>query len=156
MKLDQKDIQLLKLLQNNARLSNKELAIELDMAPSTCHERLKKLTKSNFFNAFNASLNLEKLGFNIEVLITVRLKKHEREVVNSFIQKLNSLKGIIRFYHLAGETNFMLHVAVENPNSLRSFILDKLSDFKYIDNIESSIIYYNKCLHNLSYPSVAE
>lgn len=156
MRLDQKDIQILRLLQNNARLSNKELAVELDIAPSTCHERLKKLTSGNFFNAFNASLNLEKLGFNIEVLIAVRLTKHDREVVNAFIQKLKSLKGIIRFYHLAGETNFMLHVAVENSNALRSFILDKLSDFKFIDNIESSIIYHNKCLHNLSYTNAVK
>ncbi|MCK0158249.1 Lrp/AsnC family transcriptional regulator [Cellulophaga sp. F20128] len=154
MKLDQKDIQILKLLQNNARLSNKELAVALDIAPSTCHERLKKLTQKDFFKAFNADLNLKKLGFNIEVLVAVRLKKHEREVVNSFIQKLHSLKGVIRFYHLAGETDFMLHVAVENSNSLRSFIMDELANFSFIDHIESSLIYHDECLHNLSYNDI--
>ncbi len=151
MKLDQKDIQILKLLQNNARLSNKELAAELDIAPSTCHERLKKLTQEDYFKAFNATLNLKKLGINIEVLVAVRLKKHEREIVNSFIKKIQSINGVIRFYHLAGDTDFMLHVAVENSNSLRSFVLDELANFSYIDHIESSMIYHNECVHNLSY-----
>ncbi|WP_077402793.1 Lrp/AsnC family transcriptional regulator [Cellulophaga omnivescoria] len=154
MKLDQKDIQILRLLQNNARLSNKELAAELNIAPSTCHERLKKLTQEGYFKEFNADLNLKKLGINIEVLVAVRLKRHEREIVNSFIKKLKSLDGIIRFYHLAGDTDFMLHVAVENSNSLRSFIMDELANFSYIDHIESSIIYHSECLHNLSYNNV--
>lgn len=154
MKLDQNDIQILRLLQNNARLSNKELAAELNIAPSTCHERLKKLSKESYFEAFNASLNLKKLGINIEVLVAVRLNRHEREIVNSFIKKIKSLEGIIRFYHLAGDTDFMLHLAVENSNSLRSFIMDELANFSYIDHIESSIIYHNECLHNLSFKNV--
>ncbi|WP_347922909.1 Lrp/AsnC family transcriptional regulator [Pontimicrobium sp. SW4] len=150
MKLDQKDIRILTLLQNNARLSNKELAVELDIAPSTCHERLKKLTNEGFFKAFNADLNLKKLGVNIEVLVAVRLKRHEREIVNSFIKKLNSIKGVIRFYHLAGDTDFMIHVAVIDSDSLRSFIMDELASFHNIDHIESSMIYHSECVYKLS------
>ncbi|WP_417857615.1 Lrp/AsnC family transcriptional regulator [Xanthomarina gelatinilytica] len=149
MKLDQKDIQILSLLQNNARLSNKELAAALDIAPSTCHERLKKLTSEGFFKAFNAELNLKKLGVNVEVLIAVRLKRHEREIVNSFIKKIKSINGIIRFYHLAGDTDFMIHVGVKDSDSLRSFIMDELAGFHNIDHIESSMIYHSECVHNL-------
>ena len=150
MRLDQKDIRILALLQNNARLSNKELAVELDIAPSTCHERLKKLTNEGFFKAFNADLNLKKLGVNVEMLVAVRLKRHEREIVNSFIKKLKSINGIIRFYHLAGDTDFMIHVAVKDSDSLRSFIMDGLASFHNIDHIESAMIYHSECLHNLS------
>jgi len=149
MKLDQKDIRILALLQNNARLSNKELAVELDIAPSTCHERLKKLTNEGFFKAFNADINLKKLGVNIEVLVAVRLKRHEREIVNSFIKKLKSINGVIRFYHLAGDTDFIIHVAVKDSDNLRSFIMDKLATFHSISHIESSMIYHSECIHNL-------
>ncbi|WBX76230.1 Lrp/AsnC family transcriptional regulator [Tenacibaculum ovolyticum] len=154
MKLDQKDIRILTLLQNNARLSNKELAVELDIAPSTCHERLKKLTNEGYFKAFNADLNLKKLGATIEMLVAVRLKRHEREIVNSFIKKVKTIKGIIRFYHLAGDTDFMIHVAVKDSDSLRSFIMDELAGFHNIDHIESSMIYHSECVHNLSYTDI--
>lgn len=149
MDIDQKDIQILSLLQNNARLSNKELAAELGIAPSTCHERMKKLTRQGFFKDFRAGLNLSRLGINIEVLVAIRLNKHDREIVNSFIKKLRSLDGVIRFYHMAGDTDFMIHVAVKDSNSLRSFIMDKLAAFNYIDHIESSIIYHSECVHKL-------
>ncbi|WP_323027963.1 Lrp/AsnC family transcriptional regulator [Gelidibacter japonicus] len=149
MNLDKKDIQLLALLQNNARLSNKELAAVLDVAPSTCHERLKKLTQYGFFKDFRAGINLKKLGINIEVLIAVRLKSHERNVVNLFIQKLQLLDGVIRYYHMAGDTDFMIHVAVKDSDELRSFIMDKLASFEGIDHIESSMIYDSECVHKL-------
>lgn len=149
MKIDQNDIQILNLLQNNARLSNKELAAELNIAASTCHERLKKLTKEGFFKAFNADINLNKLGISIEVLVSVRLTQHERSVVNSFIKKIKKINGVIRFYHVAGNTDFILHVAVNDSNSLKSFIMDDLASFSYIDHIESSMIYQHECVHNL-------
>lgn len=150
MKLDQKDIQILKLLQNNARLSNKEVAAELDIAPSTCHERLKRLTGEGFFKSFNADLNLKKLGINVQVIVSVRLNKHEREVINSFIKRTRTLKGVIKFYHMAGDTDFMIHIGVKDSEDLRSFILDKLANFSYIDHIETAMIFYDECVCNLS------
>ena len=150
MKLDQKDIQLLVLLQNNARLTNKELAVELNIAPSTCHERLKKLTNEGFFKAFNADINLKQLGINVEVLIAVRLKNHEREIVDSFTKELKSTNGIIRFYHLAGAIDFMIHVAVKDSDSLRAFVMDELAVFEHIDHIESSMIYDSERVYKLS------
>ncbi len=149
MELDKKDIRILSLLQNNARLSNKELAAELGIAPSTCHERLKKLSQYGFFKDFRAGINLKKLGINIEVLIAIRLKKHDRDIVNSFIKKIRLLDGVIRFYHMAGENDFMIHVAVQDSNSLRSFIMDKLAAFSAIDHIESSMIYDSECVYKL-------
>ncbi|SED40910.1 DNA-binding transcriptional regulator, Lrp family [Tenacibaculum sp. MAR_2010_89] len=149
MKLDQKDIQILNLLQKNARLSNKEIAAELEIAASTCHERLKRLTRDGFFKSFNANLNLNKLEFNIEVMISIQLNKHEREVINSFIKNVRKINGVIKLYHMAGKTDFMLHVAVCNSNELRSLILDELTKFNYIGHIESSMIYFHDDINQL-------
>lgn len=149
MKLDQKDIQILSLLQKNARLSNKEIAEELGIAASTCHERLKRLTRDGIFKSFNANYNLNKLGFNIEVIISIQLNKHEREVINSFIKNVRKINGVIKLYHMAGKTDFMLHVAVQNSNELRSLILDELTKFSYIGHIESSMIYYHENIDQL-------
>ncbi|CAM1347134.1 MULTISPECIES: Lrp/AsnC family transcriptional regulator [Tenacibaculum] len=149
MKLDQKDIQILSLLQKNARLSNKEIAAELEIAASTCHERLKRLTRDGFFKSFNANLNLNKLEFNIEVMISIQLNKHEREVINSFIKNVRKINGVIKLYHMAGKTDFMLHVAVCNSNELRSLILDELTKFNYIGHIESSMIYFHDDINQL-------
>ncbi len=150
MKLDKKDIQILALLQNNARLSNKELAVALDIAPSTCHERLKKLTRNGFFKSFNADLNLTKLELSVEVLVSVRLSKHDREIVNSFIKKMKNINGVIRFYHVAGNTDFIVHVAVKDANGLRSFIMDELASFSAIDHIESAMIYQHENVYKLN------
>ncbi|WP_445722384.1 Lrp/AsnC family transcriptional regulator [Flavobacterium sp.] len=151
MKLDDKDIKILNLLQKNARLSNKEIAFELAIPTSTCHERLKRLHKLGVFKSFGIELNLNKLGFNLEAMIFIKLSNHDREFIHSFIKKIRTIHGVIKFYHMTGDIDFIIHVAAKDSISLRIFILDELAHINYIKRIETKIIFNHEYTNQLEF-----
>ena len=71
--LDSKDIQILSLLLNNARLSNKEIAAKIEIAQSSTHDRIKKLTHKGYFKGTSVHIDQKKLGLNIEVMLAIKL-----------------------------------------------------------------------------------
>ena len=70
--LDKTDEQIIRLLQKNARLSNKQIAAEVGIAESTCSERMRKLQRKKIFFGFNAIVDSSKLGTNIEAMVAIR------------------------------------------------------------------------------------
>ncbi len=147
--LDSKDIQILNLLLNNARLSNKEIASKINIAQSSTHDRIKKLTNKGYIKGANILVDQKKIGLNIEVLLSIKLNKQHRSIISDFIEKASKLQGVIQLFHMAGNSDFILHIAVKDSNELRAFILDKLSTLDYIDSTQTSMILHSKKINNL-------
>ena len=89
--LDSKDIQILSLLLNNARLSNKEIAAKIEIAQSSTHDRIKKLTQKGYFKGTSVHIDQKKLGLNIEVMLAIKLNKQHRSVIGDFIKKASKI-----------------------------------------------------------------
>jgi DNA-binding Lrp family transcriptional regulator len=82
--LDRIDFDIIRLLQKNARLSNKQIAT-VRLAPSTCHERIKHLQTSGIIRGAHADIDLRAVGLTLEALFFIELAKHERTVVDRFL-----------------------------------------------------------------------
>ncbi|TXE20206.1 Lrp/AsnC family transcriptional regulator [Psychroflexus gondwanensis] len=147
--LDSKDIQILSLLLNNARLSNKEIAAKIEIAQSSTHDRIKKLTQKGYLKGAFAQIDQKKLGLNIEVILAIKLNKQHRSIIADFIEKASQLPGVIQLFHMAGNSDFILHVAVKNSDELRGFILDKLSTLDYIQSTETTMVLHNERVNNI-------
>ena len=147
--LDSKDIQILSLLLNNARLSNKEIAAKVKIAQSSTHDRIKKLTQKGYLKGSFAQIDQKKLGLNIEVMLAIKLNKQHRSIIADFREKASQLPGVIQLFHMAGNNDFMLHVGVRDSDELRGFILDRLSTLDYIQSTETTMVLNNERVNNI-------
>ena len=146
--LDSKDIQILSLLLNNARLSNKEIAAKIEIAQSSAHDRIKKLTQKGYLKGAYAQIDQKKLGLNVEVLLAIKLNKQHRSIIADFIEKASQFPGVLQVFHMAGNSDFILHLVVKDSDELRGFILDRLSTLEYIQSTETSMVLHNEKVNN--------
>jgi DNA-binding Lrp family transcriptional regulator len=141
MDLDRTDVEILRHLQNNARLSNKELADRIGLAPSTCLERVRKLERSGILLGYHAEVDPGALGIGLEAMISVKLTQHSRDLVDAFQAHAQGLSETLAVYHVAGANDFMVHVAVRDVHHLRDLALDAFTRRSEVAHVETALIF---------------
>src|SRR5262249_4749835 len=147
--LDRMDVAILGLLQNNARLSVKEIAAEVALAPSSAHERIKRMRESGVLRGTHAEVDPKALGIGLEALFMIGLSKHKRGTVDSF---MNDIAGVpeVRFAFLVtGRYDVVVHVVVRDMQHLKDLALDQFTNRPGVIRIESSIIFEARRRHQL-------
>ena len=139
--LDRIDIEILRLLQKDARLSNKELADAVGLAPSTCHERLKRLRADGVLKGAHAEVDFAALGYHLEALLFIELAKHTREVVDEFLQDILGIPEVRSGFLVTGSHDMVVHVAVRDMTHLKNLALDQFTSRPVVTKIETSIIF---------------
>ena len=147
--LDQADVAILATLKKNARISNKDLAETVGLAPSTCLERVRRLVNAGVINGFHADINLAVLGFGLQAMIAVRLQRHSREIVASFHQYVLGLTEVRAVYHVAGADDFLVHVAVRDADHLRDLAMDAFTTRNEVAHIETRLIFEHVAIRRL-------
>ncbi|MCT7376306.1 Lrp/AsnC family transcriptional regulator [Chelativorans salis] len=146
---DRTDFDILSLLQKNARLSNKELAAAVGLAPSTCHERLKRLWAGGVLRGTHAEVDPAVLGVGLEALLLIELAKHQREIVDSFMREVVSVPEVRAAFLITGRYDLVIHVAVRDTAHLKNLALDNFTNRPGVTRIETSIIYESVRRHDL-------
>lgn len=139
--LNRIDFEILAALQNDARLSNKELAARVGLAPSSCLERVRKLRASGVLAGFRALVDPRALGVALQALVFVRLARHARRQVKTFRQHALSLPETVALYHVAGQHDFIVHVGVRDANHLRDLAMDAFTSRSEVARIETHLIF---------------
>ena len=141
MNLDRTDLDLIGLLQNNARLSNKELAAKVGLAPSSCLIRVRNLLKKSVLKNFHAEVNPQSIGIGIQAMLSVTLNVHSQTLFQNLTKYINSLPEVRAYYHLSGSVDVMIHVMVKDTEHLRQFVLEKVTGRDEIARCDTSLIY---------------
>ncbi len=139
--LDRTDRVILAALQQNARLSNKELAARAGVAESTCLERVRRLVSSGVLRGFHADVDPRALGVGLQALVAVRLARHTRAAVESFRRSMLELAEAVAVFHVAGANDFLVHVAVADSDALRDLVLRAFTSRPEVAHVETSLIY---------------
>lgn len=139
--LDEQDVAILAALKINARISNKDLAEQVGLAPSTCLERVRRLVETGAILGFHADIDLAMLGFGLQAMIAVRLQRHSREIVASFHEYVLGLTEVRAVYHVAGADDFLVHVAVRDADHLRDLAMDAFTTRNEVAHIETRLIF---------------
>jgi DNA-binding Lrp family transcriptional regulator len=139
--LDRTDRAIVALLQNDARLSNKEIASRVGIAQSTCSERIRRLDRTGVFRGFNADVDLRLLGVGLQAMIAVRLQRHETSQVARFRDYAERIPEVVAFYHMAGTDDFLVHVIARDSDHLRDIAMGAFSAQPEVTHIETSIIF---------------
>ena len=140
-RLDRTFEKIIELLQKNARLSNKELAAQVGLAPSSCLERVRALQKEKVFRGFHADVNPAALGIGLQAMISIRLNQHSRDSMEEFKAYVKELEEVHAVYHLAGINDFVLHVTVRDSDHLLDLNLNHLSTRSEVGHIETALIF---------------
>src|SRR5438094_946158 len=102
MTLDRTDFEIVAALQNDARLTNKELANKIGLAPSSCLERVRALARAGILKGYHADVATAALGIGLEALVAIRLVKHSREAFRSLYGHMLSLPEVLTVFHVSG------------------------------------------------------
>jgi DNA-binding Lrp family transcriptional regulator len=139
--LDRIDREIVALLLKNARLSNKEIAGSVGIAQSTCSERIRRLEAAGVFRGFHAEVEPSVVGVGLQAMIAVKLHRHETSQVARFRAYAAQLDEVVAFYHMAGNTDFLVHVAVRDSDHLRDIAMGAFTAQPEVAHIETSIIF---------------
>lgn len=138
--MDAIDKKILMLLQQDAKLNTKEIAERVGLSVSPTFERIKKLEQKKYIKKYVALLDPTKVGKSISVYCQVTLAVHSRELIDDFKQHILALPEIMGCYHVSGNYDFLLKIAVNDMNEYQKFVIDKLSVIKGISNVQSSFV----------------
>jgi len=139
--MDRIDNNILYCLQNDGRMSNKELAAAVGLAPSSCLERVRRLQEKGIITGFRAQLDPSALGIGLQAFVAVRLAQHSRDVVDTFRDHIVTLPEVIAVYHVAGQDDFVVHVAVTDAEHLRNLTLDGFTTRAEVARLNTSLVY---------------
>ena len=139
--LDSTDLEILKELSANARISNAELAAKLGIAPSTCLGRVRSLVQQKVIRSFSAEISPSALGLELQAVISVTLRAGARANLAAFMQSMREHPQVIQVFFLGGAEDFLVHVAVRNSNEIREFVLEQLSNNASVANTRTNIVF---------------
>jgi DNA-binding Lrp family transcriptional regulator len=139
--LDALDRQILTELVLDGRLTNAALARRVGVAESTCIHRVRALRESGVIRGFHAEVDLAALGLPLQAVVKVRLGSHNRDHVNSFHAILPDIPGAIRVLHVAGEDDYLVHVAVTSAEALRDLVLEHINVHPVVRHTETHLVF---------------
>lgn len=139
--LDRIDFDILDALQKDARLSNKELAAHVGLAPSSCLERVRRLVRDDVLRGFHADVDADALGIVLQAMVSVRLQVHSLKAFESFQAHLLALPEVVAVYHLAGAEDFMVHVAVRSTEHLHQLAMTQFSTREEVGHVNTALMF---------------
>ncbi|GIH80467.1 Lrp/AsnC family transcriptional regulator [Planobispora longispora] len=139
--VDELDAEIIRLLQTDARQSNRELARTLGVAPSTCLERVRALTRRGVIRGYHADIDHAALNRSVQAMVSVQVRPLSRTVIETFKDSVSRLPQVLSVFVLAGGDDFLLHVAVQDLDHLHGFLLDELSQRREISGFRTSVIF---------------
>ncbi|MDM8159160.1 Lrp/AsnC family transcriptional regulator [Labilibaculum sp. K2S] len=139
-KLDKTDRKILQLLQQDCRITTKELAEKLHLSNTPVYERVKKLERSGIIKGYVARLDPDKIDRSMMVFISILLTKHTRDVVDKFEAEVLALPEVMEFYYTSGNYDALLKLMVKDMKAFQFFIQEKLSKFEHISRFNSTFV----------------
>ena len=139
-KLDEIDLQILKTLQKNAKLTTKELAEAVHLTPTPVFERQKRLEKKGYIKKYIAVLDPEKLDLGLQVFCKVKLVQINHEIADNFVRQIQRIPEVTECYNTSGAYDYLLKVRARDMKQYQQFILNKLGDIDNVGSIESTFV----------------
>ena len=138
--LDAVDLQILRALQENARLTTKELAAQVHLSTTPVFERMKRLEREGFILKYAAVLDAGKLGRGFTVFCSVKLKQMTRSVARNFISVIKDIPQVAECYNISGEYDYLLKIQATDMKYYNEFIINVLGNIDSIGSVLSSFV----------------
>ncbi len=138
--LDKIDKKILKVLQENALTTTKELAVKLNLTATPVYERIKRMEREGYIQKYVAILDKKKMKKGLVVFCNVILKEHAKAIGEKFVKDILALTEVTECYNISGEYDFMLKIVVEDMEEYQKFIMNKLASVENIGSTHSLFV----------------
>jgi Lrp/AsnC family leucine-responsive transcriptional regulator len=138
--LDDLDKKIIALLEENAKMGNKEIASEIGLSVTPTFERIKRLERNGVIKGYTAIIDKRKIGKGLKVICQVSLKAHNLDLLLGFEDEIVHLKEVSACYHIAGNYDYLLSIEVRDMDEYQRFLKEKLASIPNIANVQSSFV----------------
>lgn len=138
--LDATDISILSALQDNSRLTVKEIASAIHLSPTPTFERIKRLEREGFIRKYIAVLDAEKINCGFIAFCYLKMKQHTYENAMRIMEAVEKIPEIAECYNISGDYDFLLKIYTRDMKSYQKFLLRILGDLDCIGSLNSSFV----------------
>ena len=138
--LDKTDLAILKLLQENARITIKEISEKVHLSTTPVHERIRWMEETGVIKQYVTIVNGARVKKGLMVICYVSLKQHSKNAGDKFIKSILEMEEVIECLTISGEFDFMLKVVTENMDTYYDFHVNKLSAIENMGNVQSVFV----------------
>ena len=138
--LDATDIQILRTLQQDSRLTTKEVAKLVHLSTTPVFERIKRLEREGYIKRYIAVLNAEKLNLGFMVVCSVKLRDLKRESTSAFTSMMLEIPEVTECYNISGHFDYLLKIYAANMKAYQQFLLNVLGNIESLDSVESTFV----------------
>lgn len=138
--LDDLDRAILMTLQQRGRISNVDLARQINLSPPATLTRVRRLEDLGFISAYVALVDHERVGYDMVCFVNVTLSVHQVEQVERFRQAIQNMPRVLECHHMTGEYDYLLKIIAKNRHDLEHFVMAELTPVSGIARIKTSLV----------------
>lgn len=138
--LDRTDLRILAVLQANGRITNADLAGEVNLSPSACLRRVQRLEADGVIAGYGARLEPRLLGLGLQAFVRVQLSHHEAPAIDAFTERVSGWDEVIACHALTGDMDYLLQVYVADLDGFSRFLLDRLLNASGVADVNTSFV----------------
>ncbi len=135
--LDKTDILILKALQENGRITVKDLALKVHLSPTPVFERMHRLEKEGYIQRYTAVLSPSKLGRGFVVFCSVKLRRMGKEIAHDFVSKVKGIPEVAECYNISGDSDYLLKIYAPDMRYYNDFLINTLGTIDSLGSIQS-------------------
>jgi len=138
--LDDTDLRILQLLQENARLTNREIGTLLNKTATPIFKRIKRLEEEGYIKGYVAVIDYQKLNRSLTALTHVQIKDHSKKGLNDFMDQVMEFDEVLECYQTSGEHDFILRIAAKDIHTYQDFMINKLINIVPLTSVKSTFV----------------
>jgi len=138
--LDKVDLQILRTLQDNSKLTMKELASRVSLSSTPVFERLKRLEREGYIKKYVAVLDAAKLNQGFVVFCNVKMRRLSKQIASDFTDMIKSIPEVTECYNISGSFDYLLKIHAPNMKYYQQFVLNVLGSIEHLGSLESVFV----------------
>lgn len=138
--LDKTDLQILRIMQSNSKLTTKELAAQVNLSTTPVFERLKRLETEGYIKKYIAILDATKLNCGFVVFCSVKLRRLNRDIAAEFTRIIQNIPEVTECYNISGEYDYLLKIHAPDMKYYQAFILNVLGTIDSLGSLTSTFV----------------
>ncbi len=138
--LDKTDLQILKILQENGRITVRELSQKVHLSPTPVFDRIRRMEASGVIERYTTVRNASKRGQGFIVFCSVKLRRMGKEIANDFVAKVKNIPEVAECYNISGEYDYLLKIYAPDMQYYNEFCINVLGTIKSLGSIQSSFV----------------
>ena len=138
--LDRTDLQILKILQEDGRITVKELARRVHLSPTPVFDRMRRLEASGIIERYTTVLNADKLGQGFIVFCSVKLRRMGKDIAHDFIDRIQDIPEVAECYNISGEFDFLLKIYAPDMHYYNEFLINVLGTIESLGSVQSCFV----------------